>query len=100
MFDQYLMGINDVVPLKATTFGLPFRHVPTYLAGYYKYKAGDQEYDIIIKDKRLAEKKEEENQDPVRTLEDLPICKSPTRIIPLPNYVASVISTLPGDKET
>ena len=36
-----------------------------------KYKAGDQEYDIIIKDKRLAEKKEEENQDPVRTLEDL-----------------------------
>ena len=29
-------------PLKATKFGLPFRHVPTYLAGYYKYKAGDQ----------------------------------------------------------
>lgn len=28
-------------PLKATKFGLPFRHVPTYLAGYYKYKAGD-----------------------------------------------------------
>ena len=29
-------------PLQATKFGLPFRHVPTYLAGYYKYKAGDQ----------------------------------------------------------
>lgn len=29
-------------PLKATKFGLPFRHVPTYLAGYYKYKAGSQ----------------------------------------------------------
>ena len=29
-------------PLKATKFGLPFRHIPTYLAGYYKYKAGDQ----------------------------------------------------------
>ena len=29
-------------PLKATKFGLPFRHVPPYLAGYYKYKAGDQ----------------------------------------------------------
>ena len=28
-------------PLKATKFGLPFRHVPTYLAGYYKYKAGE-----------------------------------------------------------
>ena len=29
-------------PLKATKFGLPFLHVPTYLAGYYKYKAGSQ----------------------------------------------------------
>lgn len=29
-------------PLKATKFGLPFMHVPTYLAGYYKYKAGSQ----------------------------------------------------------
>lgn len=29
-------------PLKATKFGLPFRYVPTYLAGYYKYKAGEQ----------------------------------------------------------
>lgn len=29
-------------PLKATKFGLPFMHVPTYLAGYYQYKAGSQ----------------------------------------------------------
>ena len=29
-------------PLQATKFGLPFRYVPTYLAGYYKYKAGDK----------------------------------------------------------
>ena len=29
-------------PLKATKFGLPFRYVPTYLAGYYKYKSGEQ----------------------------------------------------------
>lgn len=29
-------------PLEATKFGLPFRHVPTFLAGYYKYKAGDK----------------------------------------------------------
>lgn len=29
-------------PLKATRFGLPFRQVPTYLAGYYKYKAGNR----------------------------------------------------------
>lgn len=36
--------INNAMtnPLKATKFGLPFRHVPTYLAGYYKYKAGNQ----------------------------------------------------------
>lgn len=29
-------------PLKATKFGLPFLYVPTYLAGSYKYKAGNQ----------------------------------------------------------
>lgn len=28
-------------PLEATQFGVPFEHVPTYLKGYYKYKAGD-----------------------------------------------------------
>ena len=27
--------------LKATKLGLPFEHVPTYLKGYFKYKAGD-----------------------------------------------------------
>ena len=27
--------------LKATRLGVPFEHVPTYLKGYYKYKAGD-----------------------------------------------------------
>lgn len=27
--------------LKATQFGFPFEHIPTYLTGYYKYKAGD-----------------------------------------------------------
>ena len=29
-------------PLKATRFGLPFRHVPTYLTGYYQYKSGNK----------------------------------------------------------
>ena len=28
-------------PLKATMFGVPFEHIPTYLKGYYKYKAGE-----------------------------------------------------------
>lgn len=68
VFDQYLMGIYDVTP----------NHVVTELNNFapqnttsIKYKAGDQEYDIIIKDKELAEKKAEEDEDPVRTLEDL-----------------------------
>lgn len=29
-------------PLKATKFGLPFLHIPTYLTGSYQYKAGSQ----------------------------------------------------------
>lgn len=28
-------------PLKATKFGLPFYHVPTYLSGYYKFRSGE-----------------------------------------------------------
>lgn len=40
------MGTFDVLSavtnaLKATKLGLPFEHVPTYLTGYYKYKAGE-----------------------------------------------------------
>lgn len=31
--------------LGATRFGIPFRHKPTYLTGYYKYKAGNKFYD-------------------------------------------------------
>ena len=53
LFDQYLMGIYDVTPT----------HVVTELNNFapqnttsIKYKAGDEEYDIIIKDKELAEK--------------------------------------------
>lgn len=41
------MGTFDVASalfnaLKATRLGMPFEHVPTYLKGYYKYKAGDE----------------------------------------------------------
>lgn len=40
------MGTFDVMSaitsaLKATQFGLPFENVPTYLTGFYKYKAGE-----------------------------------------------------------
>ena len=39
------IGTFDVLnalsnPLKATKFGIPFKYNPTYLSGYYKYKAG------------------------------------------------------------
>lgn len=33
-------------PLKATEFGIPFNHIPIYLEGHYKYKAGE-----VYKDK-------------------------------------------------
>lgn len=41
------LGTFDVAnalsnPLKATKFGVPFQHVPTYLTGYYKYKPGSK----------------------------------------------------------
>lgn len=41
------MGTFDVLSavidaLKATKLGMPFEHVPTYLTGYYKYKAGPE----------------------------------------------------------
>ena len=41
------MGTFDILSavtnaLKATKFGMPFEHVPTYLTGYYKYKAGPE----------------------------------------------------------
>lgn len=68
IFDQYLMGINDVAPNNVVT---ELNNFAPQNTTSIKYKAGDQEYDIIIKDKELAEKKEEENETPVRTLEDL-----------------------------
>lgn len=35
-----LSNLSDA--LKATKLGMPFEYVPTYLKGYYKYKAGEQ----------------------------------------------------------
>lgn len=40
---------------KSTHFGIPFRHIPTELVGYYKYKAGPSFTDAnsnVIKDKK------------------------------------------------
>lgn len=68
IFDQYLMGTYDISPNNIVT---ELNNFSPQNTTSMKYKAGDQEYDIIIKDKELAEKKEEEDQDPVRTLEDL-----------------------------
>lgn len=49
MFDQYLMGINDVTPNNVVT---ELNNFAPQNTTSIKYKAGDQEYDIIIKDKR------------------------------------------------
>ncbi|MEG0795129.1 MAG: efflux RND transporter permease subunit [Odoribacter sp.] len=68
MFDQYLMGTYDVTPSSVVA---ELNNFAPQNTTSIKYKAGDQEYDIIIKDKQLAEKKEEEDKDPVRNLEDL-----------------------------
>lgn len=68
IFDQYLMGTYDVNPNNVVT---ELNSFAPQTSTSIKYKAGDQEYDIVIKDKELTEKKEEEDKDPVRTLEDL-----------------------------
>lgn len=67
-FDQYLMGIYDITPNNVVTELTNFAPQNTTSI---KYKAGDEEYDIIIKDKELAEQEQEENEIPERTLEDL-----------------------------
>lgn len=49
------MGNALTDPLKATKFGVPFEFVPTYLKGYYKYKAGDEYKDEkgnVVKNKK------------------------------------------------
>ncbi|MDE7074323.1 MAG: efflux RND transporter permease subunit [Odoribacter sp.] len=68
LFDQYLMGIYDVTPTNVVT---ELNNFAPQNTTSIKYKAGDQEYDIVIKDKQLVEKEEEDGKDPVRSLEDL-----------------------------
>jgi len=66
-FDQYLMGIYDVTPANVMTELTNF--APENVT-QMKYKAGTEEYDIIIKDKEYTEA-EDEDQKPARNLEDL-----------------------------
>lgn len=66
-FDQYLMGIYDVTPANVVTELTNFAPENTT---QIKYKAGEEEYDIIIKDKTYAEARDEDKK-PVRSLEDL-----------------------------
>lgn len=68
IFDQYLMGINDVTPNNVVSELTNFTPQNTTSI---KYKAGDQEYDIIIKDKDAVEKEKEEGKAPELNLEDL-----------------------------
>lgn len=66
-FDQYLMGLYDVTPTNVVNELTNF--APTN-ATTIKYKAGDQEYDIIIKDKDVIAA-EAEQKELVRNLDDL-----------------------------
>ncbi|MCC8173897.1 MAG: efflux RND transporter permease subunit [Odoribacter sp.] len=66
-FDQYLMGIYDVTPNNVVTELNNFAPENTTQV---KYKTDEEEYDIIIKDKKYAEA-EDEDKKPVRSLEDL-----------------------------
>jgi multidrug efflux pump subunit AcrB/ABC-type multidrug transport system ATPase subunit len=68
MFDQYLMGINDVTPMNVLTELNNF--APENVTNM-QYKAGDEEYDIIIKDKQVVEIGDEEDKEAVRTLDEL-----------------------------
>lgn len=68
IFDQYLMGTNEVTPTNVVN---ELTNFTTQNTTSIKYKAGDQEYDIIIKDKDAVEKEKEEGKAPERNLEDL-----------------------------
>lgn len=67
VFDQYLMGLYDVT---SSNVANELSNFAPQNATSIKYKAGDQEYDIIIKDKELVEA-EKEGLEKERTLEDL-----------------------------
>ncbi|MDR1755824.1 MAG: efflux RND transporter permease subunit [Culturomica sp.] len=68
-FDQYLMGVYDVTPANVVTELMSFAPENTT---QIKYKAGDEEYDIQIKDEEYVKAKEEDDEKNVqRTLDDL-----------------------------
>lgn len=68
IFDQYLMGTYDVTPGNVVN---ELNNFAPQNTTSIKYKDGNQEYDITIRDKELALRQEEEQETPARTLEDL-----------------------------
>lgn len=64
-FDQYLMGVNEVTPNNVSS---ELRNFGPESKTETKYKAGDEEYDIIIRDATYDEK---DKTTQTRTLEDL-----------------------------
>lgn len=68
IFNPYLMESNDVTPNNVVNELSNFKSQNNTSI---KYKAGDQEYDIIIKDKDAVEQEKEEGKAPERNLEDL-----------------------------
>ncbi len=64
-FDQYLMGVNDVEPRNV---GSELSNFQPQSTAEVKYKAGNQEYDILIRDINYDE---DDQKTQTRTLEDL-----------------------------
>ncbi|MDL2252127.1 efflux RND transporter permease subunit, partial [Odoribacter sp. OttesenSCG-928-J03] len=66
-FDPYLMGIYDVTPANVVSELNNFAPENTT---QIKYKGGDDEYDIIVKDKEFSEHSDEDKKT-IRTLDEL-----------------------------
>lgn len=95
------MGTFDVKnalqnALKATKFGMPFEFVPTYITGYYKYKAGS----VFTEDGKPVDNKKDkcdiyaifyETDDNVKTLDG-------TNALTSPNLIS--IARIDNQKET
>lgn len=84
-FDQYLMGIYDVTPNNVVTELTNFAPQNTTSI---KYKAGNEEYDIIIKDREFAEAKAEDRKEQrdLDELREMKVTNADNALIDLRNF--------------
>lgn len=93
-FDQYLMGMNNVEPGNVSQ---ELSNFQPQSKAEVKYKAGNQEYDILIRDINYDE---DDQKTQTRTLEDLRTWKSRIRITGWCNCGVSAASTWGAIKGT